>query len=116
MGIEIRVAHYPPYCSKYNPIEHRLFPHVTRACAGVVCKGVESVKQLVALTSISTGLPVTVDVLNKVYETGLKVTADFREMLRIVFDDVRPSGTTRPSPPPWRTHRGETRKLFRPRS
>lgn len=21
-GIQIRVAHYPPYCSKYNPIEH----------------------------------------------------------------------------------------------
>jgi len=28
LGIEIRVAHYPPYCSKYNPIEHRMFPHV----------------------------------------------------------------------------------------
>jgi len=25
IGIEIRVAHYPAYCSKYNPIEHRLF-------------------------------------------------------------------------------------------
>lgn len=35
LGVEIRVAHYPPYCSKYNPIEHRLFPHVTRACRGV---------------------------------------------------------------------------------
>ena len=35
IGVEIRIAHYPPYCSKYNPIEHRLFPHVTRACQGV---------------------------------------------------------------------------------
>ena len=26
IGIEIRVAHYPPYCSKFNTIEHRLFP------------------------------------------------------------------------------------------
>jgi DDE family transposase len=26
LGLEIRVAHYPPYASKYNPIEHRLFP------------------------------------------------------------------------------------------
>ncbi|MGZ8908283.1 MAG: ISAzo13-like element transposase-related protein [Methylobacter sp.] len=24
------------YCSKYNPIEHRLFAHITRACQGVV--------------------------------------------------------------------------------
>jgi Rhodopirellula transposase DDE domain len=36
LGIEIRVAHYPPYGSKYNPIEHRLSPHVTRACRGVI--------------------------------------------------------------------------------
>jgi Rhodopirellula transposase DDE domain len=36
LGLEIRVAHYPPYCSKYNLIEHRLFPHVTRACQGVI--------------------------------------------------------------------------------
>ena len=36
LGLEIRVAHYPPYCSKHNPIEHRLFAHVTRACQGVV--------------------------------------------------------------------------------
>jgi Rhodopirellula transposase DDE domain len=34
LGVEIRVAHYPPYCSKHNPIEHRLFPHLTRACRG----------------------------------------------------------------------------------
>ena len=29
LGLEIRVAHYPPYCSKYNPIEHRMFAHVS---------------------------------------------------------------------------------------
>ena len=34
IGREIRLAHYPPYTSKYNPIEHRLFPHITRACPG----------------------------------------------------------------------------------
>jgi len=25
IGVEIRMAHYPPYTSKYNPIEHRVF-------------------------------------------------------------------------------------------
>ena len=29
IDLMISVAHYPPGCSKYNPIEHRLFPHVT---------------------------------------------------------------------------------------
>jgi hypothetical protein len=27
--VEIRVAHYPSSCSKYNVIERRLFPHFT---------------------------------------------------------------------------------------
>ena len=34
LAIPIRVAHYPAYCSKFNPIERRLFSHVTRACQG----------------------------------------------------------------------------------
>jgi len=29
IGIEIRIAHYPPYTSKWNPIEHKVFPHIT---------------------------------------------------------------------------------------
>ena len=43
IGINIRIAHYPPYCSKYNPIEHRLFPHVTRACQGVIFENIKLV-------------------------------------------------------------------------
>ena len=30
LNIEIRIAHYPPYCSKYNPIEHKVFPHILK--------------------------------------------------------------------------------------
>ncbi len=33
IGLPIRVAHYPPYCSKYNPIERCFFPHLGRACS-----------------------------------------------------------------------------------
>ena len=99
LGIEIRVAHYPPYCSKYNPIEHRLFAHVTRACAGVAFTERRAlVKQLVSRTSTSTGLSVTVDVLDQVYETGLKVAADFKRTMRIVFDEVLPKWNYRAIP------------------
>lgn len=87
IGVEIRVAHYPPYCSKYNPIEHRLFPHVTRACQGVIFKSVELVRELMANTHTKQGLWVTVEIIDKVYQTGRKVAADFKEKMRIVFDD-----------------------------
>lgn len=90
IGIEIRVAHYPPYCSKYNPIEHRLFPHLTRACQGVIFKSVEIVRQLIAATKTQQGLTVTVDVLDQVYVTGRKLAADFKDTMTILFDDVLP--------------------------
>lgn len=44
LELSIRVAHYPPYTSKYTPIEHRLLPHVTRACQGVVFHTIEIVR------------------------------------------------------------------------
>ena len=50
LGLEIRVAHYPPYCSKYNPIEHRLLPHVTRACHGVVFQSPETARHYMEKT------------------------------------------------------------------
>lgn len=100
IGVEIRVAHYPPYCSKYNPIEHRLFPHITRACQGVVFKSIDIVKDLVARTKTTTGLAVTVEIFDKVYETGRKASQAFREEMPIVFDEYLPKWNYRAIPQP----------------
>ena len=35
INIRLHIVHYPPYTSKWNPIEHRLFPHITGAIEGV---------------------------------------------------------------------------------
>jgi hypothetical protein len=98
LGLEIRVAHYPPYCSKYNPIEHRLFPHVTRACQGVVFHTVKTVKQLMEKTRTSTGLRVTVDILDQTYEIGRKCAKGFKKTMKIVFDDFLPKWNYRAIP------------------
>jgi Rhodopirellula transposase DDE domain len=90
LGLEIRVAHYPPYCSKYNPIEHRVFPHVTRACRGVIFRTLETVRHYVSKTETSTGLTVKVGILDKVYQTGRKCAAGFKKSMKIVFDEVLP--------------------------
>lgn len=90
IGCEIRIAHYPPYCSKYNPIEHRLFPHVTRACQGVVFRSIGLVCKLIGKASTSTGLKTVVHLIDKVYQTGRKVADDFKETMRIAFDDLLP--------------------------
>src|SRR3954454_10127352 len=100
LGIEIRVAHYPPYCSKYNPIEHRLFPHLTRACRGVIFHTLETVRYYMAKAETTTGLEVKVSILDKVYETGRKYAAGFKETMKIVFDKVLPKWNYRSVPEP----------------
>lgn len=89
-GLSLRVAHYPPYCSKHNPIEHRVFPHVTRACEGVIFRSVSLVKQLIERTHTRTGLRVTVDILDQVYTTGRKAAADLKSTLKLVADTILP--------------------------
>jgi hypothetical protein len=90
-GLRLRIAHYPPYCSKYNPIEHRVFPHLTRVCKGVVFKTVERVKELMEKAKTKTGLVVRVRILEKLYQTGRQVASDFKETMRIIFDDYLPA-------------------------
>ena len=90
IGIEIRIAHYPPYTSKYSPIEHRLFPHITRACQGVIFRSVEIVKELMEKAKTNTGLQVSVDIIDKIYETGRKVSDSFKEEMKIIFDEFLP--------------------------
>ena len=90
LGIHIRIAHYPPYTSKYNPIEHRLFPHLTRACQGVALKSVELVKELMASAKTKTGLKVFASVIDQHFATKRKVADDFKETMRIHFDNYLP--------------------------
>jgi len=98
LGLELRIAHYPPYCSKFNPIEHRVFPHITRACQGVIFHTVDIARQFIARAKTTTGLKVTVGLLDKVYVTGRKYAADFKKNMRILFDDYLPRWNYRAVP------------------
>jgi hypothetical protein len=88
IGIEIRITHYPPYCSKDNPIEHRVFPPVARACQGLIFTTLAV--PVAAMAQTRTGLGVVVNVFDKAYQTGPKVTEGFKESMRIVFDTLLP--------------------------
>jgi hypothetical protein len=90
LGIEIRIAHYPPYTSKYNPIEHRLFPHISRVCQGLIFESVQTVQDLMATATTRTGLNVSTTILDKTYQTGRKVAEDFKANMTIVFDESLP--------------------------
>lgn len=103
LGLEIRIAHYPSYCSKYNPIEHRVFPHISRACQGVIFHTLEIAKQFIERAKTSTGLRVTVSVLKEFFATGRTYAEDFKETMKIVFDDLLPKWNYRAVPQPAET-------------
>lgn len=90
LAVPIRVAHYPAYCSKFNPIERRLFSHVTRACQGVLFDSLHTVKGLIQKTKTHQGLTVTVRVLDKLYEGGRTVSEAFKRNMPIVFEKLLP--------------------------
>ena len=77
--------------TEVSRIKHRVFPHVTRACEGVVFKSVPLVEQLIERTHTSTGLKVTVAILDRVYESGRKAVKDLKSSLRVVTDSFLPA-------------------------
>jgi len=87
LSIQIRMAHYPPYTSKWNPVEHRVFPHLTRAMQGVILTSHQLVQTLLERATTRTGLKVVVNIIEKIYQTGRKVADNYKDTMRIVFDD-----------------------------
>jgi len=92
LGINITVAHYPPYCSKWNPIEHRFFNHLHRSWEGAVFSDIEFVRQLASKTVTSTGLETTAVINPKEYKIGRKAPDAFLQNKEtyIQFDNQIP--------------------------
>jgi hypothetical protein len=90
LQMTIRVAHYPSYCSKYNPIEHRFFPHLQRSWEGVLFSDYEIVKERAEKTMTQTGLKVVAWINEKLYQSGRKYSVDFKETMTIAFDELLP--------------------------
>ena len=89
-GLWIRVAHYPTGCSKYNPIEHRLFPHITRQCQGMFLNTVGQVRDLMRKATTVSGLRTFVRTIGRTYETGKKALVATAADLCLAFDDRLP--------------------------
>lgn len=66
--MNIRVVHYPPYCSKYNPIEHRLFSQITRGWSGHLLTSAEYARSLASKVTTTTGLKVVAEINDFQYD------------------------------------------------
>lgn len=84
IGLPVRICHYPPYASKWNPIEHKVFPHVARSISGVKLNSADDAKKLIKGTTTEVGLKVKARVTHKIYEKGQKVSKEILKKLNIV--------------------------------
>lgn len=72
--LTVTVAHYPSGASKWNPIEHRLFSEISKNWAGVPLESYETILNYISTTATTTGLRVQSTLVDKVYETGIKIS------------------------------------------
>ena len=73
-GLIVRVAHFPPGASKWNPIEHRMFSFISKNWAGQPLKTYETILNYIKTTTTETGLRIKAVLNSKEYPTGIKVT------------------------------------------
>jgi len=90
LGKTIRVCHLPPYCSKYNPIDHRLFCHISRSLQSVVLRSIEVIRAAIDRTTTRNGLRVVTELARKVYPRGVKAASDYLANETVIRDKQLP--------------------------
>lgn len=90
IGLTIHVKHYPSYASEWNPIEHRVFPHITRVLQDFFIRDFDEFIRLVNRAKTKTGLKVIAYANNKLYEIGKRGSKEDVAKLNIIFDEKEP--------------------------
>jgi hypothetical protein len=99
----ITVCHYPPGCSKWNPIEHRLFSHISINWSGVPLRSFDTMMRYIEGTQTKQGLHVKGYLKRGGNETGERVSKEEMAQLKITPHEICPAWNYTLSPRPCRT-------------
>jgi len=83
LGLTVTVCHYPPNCSKYNPIERRLFSQISMNWVGRPLLNLEVMLAYIRGTKTATGLAVEASQLEGEFKKGERVTR--KELKRLAL-------------------------------
>lgn len=86
-GLTVKVSHYPPGASKWNPADHRLHSEISKNWAGKPLLTYETMLKYIRTTTTKTGLKVNACLVRKNYKKGIKVSKAQFETLSIKFHD-----------------------------
>lgn len=89
-GLQVKVCHYPPGSSKWNPIEHRMFSYISNNWAAQPLYDYETVLKFIRTTKTSAGLKLRAFLNTKTYQKGKKVSDRQMEQIALKQYTSRP--------------------------
>jgi hypothetical protein len=89
-GLQVKVCHYPPGSSKWNPIEHRMFSFISNNWSAQPLYDYETVLKFIRTTNTSAGLKIRAHLNRKQYQKGKKVSDEQMEKIIIKPYTLRP--------------------------
>ena len=90
LGKVIHVCHIPPYCSKHNPIDHRLFCHLSRSLKSLLLQSIEFIREALNRTTTRQGLRVITELARKLYPAGVKASSEYLHQETVVRNLILP--------------------------
>lgn len=90
-GMTVKVCHYPPGSSKWNPIEHRMFSFISMNWAAQPLLDYETVLNFIATTATEAGLKINSSLNDADYATGIKISAEEMQELNLKRHTLRPN-------------------------
>jgi transposase len=90
MGLTVTVCHYPTGCSKWNPVERRLFSYISINWAGKPPKSLDVMLSYIRGTTTITGLKVAACLDEGTYPKGQKVSREEMDRLNLKRHDLCP--------------------------
>jgi hypothetical protein len=100
-GLTVTVCHYPPGCSKWNPIERRLFSQISKNWEGKPLRSLGIMLGYIRGTTTTTGLRVAAHLDEATYQKGQKISREDMKKVNIQPHAVSPTlnYTISPNPP-----------------
>ena len=89
-GLSIQVMHYPPGTSKWNKIEHRLFSYISINWRAKPLTSRQTVIDLIAATTTSTGLKVYARLDPNTYPTKIQVSDQQIQAVQLAGQEFHP--------------------------
>lgn len=89
--LTVTICHYPPGASKWNPIEHQLFSHISNNWAGRPLESYETIVNYARTTKTSCGLRVGARLVRRAYPKGEVICPKQMSKLQLTHHKTLPA-------------------------